>query len=116
MNNFEAPVYEKGYPSFEAVNRDMGDMKFTTAGDYIMDQQNYQVTAEELRQIVERVETLENEKRDVMDQQKDVYNDAKGRGYDVKVLKKIVAMRKRNRDDIDNENAVTELYMDALGM
>ena len=81
-----------------------------------MDQQNYQVTAEELRQIVERVETLENEKRDVMDQQKDVYNDAKGRGYDVKVLKKIVAMRKRNRDDIDNENAVTELYMDALGM
>jgi uncharacterized protein (UPF0335 family) len=94
----------------------MNDLKFTTAGDYIMDQQNYQVTAEELRQIVERVETLENEKRDVMDQQKDVYNDAKGRGYDVKVLKKIVAMRKRNRDDIDNENAVTELYMDALGM
>lgn len=94
----------------------MNDLKFTTAGDYIMDQQNYQVTAEELRQIVERVETLESEKRDVMDQQKDVYNDAKGRGYDVKVLKKIVAMRKRNRDDIDNENAVTELYMDALGM
>ena len=94
----------------------MNDLKFTTAGDYIMDQQNYQVTAEELRQIVERVETLENEKKDVMDQQKDVYNDAKGRGYDVKVLKKIVAMRKRNRDDIDNENAVTELYMDALGM
>lgn len=94
----------------------MNDLKFTTTGDYIMDQQNYQVTAEELRQIVERVETLENEKRDVMDQQKDVYNDAKGRGYDVKVLKKIVAMRKRNRDDIDNENAVTELYMDALGM
>lgn len=94
----------------------MNDLKFTAAGDYIMNQQNYQVTAEELRQIVERVETLENEKRDVMDQQKDVYNDAKGRGYDVKVLKKIVAMRKRNRDDIDNENAVTELYMDALGM
>ena len=94
----------------------MNDLKFTTAGDYIMDQQNYQVTAEELRQIVERVEALESEKRDVMDQQKDVYNNAKGRGYDVKVLKKIVAMRKRNRDDIDNENAVTELYMDALGM
>ena len=94
----------------------MNDLKFTTAGDYIMDQQNYQVTAEELRQIVERVEALESEKRHVMDQQKDVYNNAKGRGYDVKVLKKIVAMRKRNRDDIDNENAVTELYMDALGM
>ena len=94
----------------------MNDLKFTTAGDYIMDQQNYQVTAEELRQIVERVEALESDKRDVMDQQKDVYNNAKGRGYDVKVLKKIVAMRKRNRDDIDNENAVTELYMDALGM
>ena len=42
--------------------------------------------------------------------------EAKGRGYDTKVLRKVIAIRKRNRDDVDNENAVTQMYMEALGM
>jgi len=116
MNNFEAPVFEKGYPSFEAVNRDMGDMKFTTAGDYIMSQDSYQVTADELRQFIERIERLEQEKKDLQDSIKEVYSEAKGRGYDAKVMRKIISIRKRNRDDLEQENAVTEMYMEALGM
>lgn len=112
----EAPVFEKGYPSFEAVNRDMGDMKFTTAGDYIMKQESYKVTADELRAFIERIERLEQEKKDIQDNVKDVYSEAKGRGYDTKVMRKIVSIRKRNRDDLEQENAVTEMYMEALGM
>ena len=94
----------------------MNDLKFTTAGDYIMDQQNYQVTADELRQFIERYENLAQEKSDIMDQMKEVLSEAKGRGYDTKVMKKIIAIRKRNRDDVENENAMTQMYMEALGM
>ena len=111
----EAPVYEKGYPSYEAVNG-MGDLKFTTAGDYLMAQDTVTVTADELRAFIERIERLEQEKKDIMDSIKEVYAEAKGGGYDAKVMRKIVSIRKRNRDDIDNENAMTEMYMDALGM
>jgi uncharacterized protein (UPF0335 family) len=74
------------------------------------------VTADELRAFIERIETLEEEKAAVADQIREVMSEAKGRGYEAKILRKIVSIRKRNRDDVDNENAITELYMDALGM
>ena len=74
------------------------------------------VTADELRAFIERIETLEEENAAVADQIREVMSEAKGRGYEAKILRKIVSIRKRNRDDVDNENAITELYMDALGM
>jgi len=73
-------------------------------------------TADELRQFIERIEHLAAEKQDIADQIKEVMAEAKGRGYDPKVIRKIVAMRKRDRDDLANEEAVTELYKSALGM
>jgi uncharacterized protein (UPF0335 family) len=73
-------------------------------------------TADELRQYVEQYEHLDAEKRDISDRQKEVMSTAKSRGYDPKVIRKIVAMRKRDRDDLANEEAVTELYKSALGM
>ena len=97
----------------------MGDLKFTTAGDYMMNDtptDTYTVTADELRAFIERYERIEAEVKDLKDGQKDVMAEAKGRGYDTKVMRKIIAMRKRNRDDIANEEAITELYMSALGM
>ncbi len=77
---------------------------------------NYRITAGELRQFVERYERLEAEKKDIADQQKEVMAEAKGRGYDVKVLRKVVALRKRDQDDIAEEEAVLEMYKEALGM
>ncbi|WP_333683576.1 DUF2312 domain-containing protein [Pontibaca methylaminivorans] len=77
---------------------------------------SYSVTAEELRQFVERIETLEAEKKDIADQQKEVMAEAKGRGYDTKVLRKIIALRKRDKDDIAEEEAILEMYKEALGM
>lgn len=76
----------------------------------------YNVTADELRAFVERWEQLNSEKQEIGDQQKEVMAEAKGRGYDTKVIRKIINMRKRNRDDIAEEEAVLEMYMSALGM
>lgn len=76
----------------------------------------YRVTANELRQFVERIERLDAEKRDLADQQKEVMAEAKARGYDTKVLRKVVALRKREPDDIAEEEAVLDMYKEALGM
>ncbi|MGB0960342.1 MAG: DUF2312 domain-containing protein [Halocynthiibacter sp.] len=85
-----------------------------------MDEQStpssYRVTADELRAFIERVERLEAEKKDIADQQKEVMAEAKSRGYDTKVMRKIVALRKRDHDDIAEEEAVLEMYKEALGM
>ncbi|WP_323036985.1 DUF2312 domain-containing protein [Pararhodobacter sp.] len=79
-------------------------------------QSTYDVTADELRQFIERFEHLDAEKKDIADQQKEVMAEAKGRGYDVAVLRKIIALRKREPNDIAEEEAVMELYKAALGM
>ena len=76
----------------------------------------YSVTADELRQFIERFEQLESEKKDVAEQQKELMAEAKGRGYDTKVMRKVVALRKRKPDDIAEEEAVLEMYKAALGM
>jgi uncharacterized protein (UPF0335 family) len=73
-------------------------------------------TAAELRQIIEQFEQLESERNDLAERQKDVMADAKGRGYDTKVIRKIIALRKRDKDDLAEEAAVMEIYMAALGM
>ena len=77
---------------------------------------SYRVTADELRDFVERIERLDAEKKDIAEQQKEVMAEAKGRGYDTKVLRKIIALRKREADDVAEEEAVLEMYKEALGM
>jgi uncharacterized protein (UPF0335 family) len=78
--------------------------------------QSENVAGEELRQFIERYERLEAEKKDIVDGQKEIMAEAKGRGYDTKVLRKIIAIRKRDKDDVDEEEAVFEMYCAALGM
>jgi len=78
--------------------------------------ETYRVTADELRSFIERYERLDAEKKDIADQQKEVMAEAKGRGYDTKVIRKVVRLRKRHRDDIEEEEAITQMYMEALGM
>ena len=76
----------------------------------------YRVTADELRQFIERFENLEIEKRNIADQQKEVMAEAKGRGYETKILRKLVVLRKRDLQDIAEEEAVLDMYKSALGM
>lgn len=77
---------------------------------------SYRATSNELRQFVERIERLDAEKKDIADQQKEVMAEAKARGYDTKVLRKVIALRKRDANDIAEEEAVLEMYKEALGM
>ena len=76
----------------------------------------YSVTADELRQFIERIEQLDAEKADLAEQAKEVMAEAKGRGYDTKVIRKVIALRKRKPDDIAEEEAIMDMYKAALGM
>lgn len=76
----------------------------------------YDVTADELRQFIERYEHLESEKKEIADQQKEVMAEAKGRGYDTKTIRKIIAERKIDAERRAEEQAVLDLYKAALGM
>ena len=87
------------------------DPDFDKAGDNA-----YRASAEQIRAFVERFERLDAEKKDIVDQQKEVMAEAKSTGYDTKVLRKIVAERKRDADDVAEEQTVLEMYREALGM
>jgi len=78
--------------------------------------ETHRVAADELRTFVERVERMDAEKSDIADQTKEVMSEAKGRGYDTKVIRKLVALRKKDPAEISEEEAVLELYREALGM
>lgn len=73
------------------------------------------VTAAQLRAIIERIERLEVEKQDAAEAQKEVYAEAKGDGYDTKIIRKVIARRKRDRADLAEEEAILEMYENALG-
>jgi len=81
-----------------------------------MTDETHRATGEELRQFIERFERLEAEKKDIAEQQKEVMAEAKGRGYDTKVMRKLIADRKKTHDQLAEEQAVLEMYMQALGM
>ena len=74
------------------------------------------VAADELRLLIERAERLEEEKRGLQDDIKDVFAEPKGRGYDPKAMKKIMAIRKKKKEEYQEEESILETYMQALGM
>ena len=74
------------------------------------------VARDQLRSIVERIERLEEEKKTIADDIKDVYGEAKANGYDVKVLRKVVAIRKQDQNERLEHEAILDTYLHALGM
>ena len=74
-----------------------------------------QTAQSQLRSIVERIERLDVERSEVMEQIKEVYSEAKGGGYDVRAIRKIVALRKKDRARRQEEEAILDLYLSALG-
>ena len=75
-----------------------------------------EVNAGHLRAFIERIERLEEEKKALSDDIKDVYAEAKGNGFDVKIMRKIVSIRKQDREKRREEEEILDLYMAALGM
>ena len=74
------------------------------------------VAADQLRAFIERIERLEEEKKAISDDIKDVYAEAKGNGYDVKVMRQIVRLRKQDSNERQEMEALLDLYLHALGM
>jgi len=74
------------------------------------------VAAEELKQFIERIERLEEEKAAIAGDIKEVYAEAKGRGFDTKAIRRIISIRKKPPEERHEEEAILELYMQALGM
>lgn len=73
------------------------------------------IAADALRQIVDRIERLEEEKKGLQDDLKDVYGQAKGQGFDVKILRKVISLRKKDRREREEEEELLTLYLAALG-
>jgi uncharacterized protein (UPF0335 family) len=74
------------------------------------------VDAKHLRAFIERIERLEEEKRAIADDIKEVYAEAKGTGYDAKIMRKIISLRRQDRDKRREEEEILDLYLSALGL
>ena len=74
------------------------------------------VAQDQLRSFVERIERLEEEKKTIQDDVKDVYAEAKGNGFDTKILRRVISLRKKDANERAEEEAILDLYLQALGM
>ena len=87
-----------------------------TAAAAVADVADTGVAADELKQFIERIERLEEEKAGIAGDIKEVFAEIKGRGFDTKAIRKIIAIRKKDHEERQEEEAILELYMQALGM
>jgi uncharacterized protein (UPF0335 family) len=74
------------------------------------------IAGERLKSFIERIERLEEEKRALAEDIKEVYSEAKGVGFDVKTIRNIVRIRKMDQDDLDEQQALLDTYLRAIGM
>jgi uncharacterized protein (UPF0335 family) len=72
--------------------------------------------AGQLKSIIERIENLEEEKRNIASDIKDVYGEAKANGFDAKILRKVVSLRRQEASERHEQEAILDLYLKALGM
>jgi uncharacterized protein (UPF0335 family) len=76
----------------------------------------YSGDASKLKQYIEKIENLENEKAEIQDQISDVYGQAKSDGFDTKIMKKVIRLKKMRTEDRENEDMMLDTYMVALGL
>jgi uncharacterized protein (UPF0335 family) len=88
----------------------------TSAAAAVSDEPATKFAKDQLKAIIERIERLEEEKKTISDDIRDVYAEAKGNGYDVKALRTIVRMRKQDANERAEQETILETYMQALGM
>lgn len=74
------------------------------------------VAQDQLRSFIERIERMEEEKASIANDIKEIYSEAKGNGFDTAIMRQIVAMRKKDLSELQEHDAILELYMQALGM
>jgi uncharacterized protein (UPF0335 family) len=74
------------------------------------------IAGERLRSLIERIERLEEEKRTLSADIKEVYAEAKGTGFDTKIMRQIIRLRRMDKDDVDEQETLLDIYKRALGM
>ena len=74
------------------------------------------VAGEQLKSLIERIERLEEEKRALGEDIKEVYAEAKGNGFDAKIIRQIIRIRRMDQDDLDEQETLLDVYKRALGM
>lgn len=94
----------------------MADATVTDISGHPMGDAAHGVAKDQLRSIIERIERLEEEKKAIADDIKDVYGEAKANGFDAKVLRKVVSLRKQDADERAEHEMVLDTYLHALGM
>jgi uncharacterized protein (UPF0335 family) len=88
----------------------------TTATAAVQDEVAHRFAKDQLKAIIERIERLEEEKKTISDDIRDVYAEAKGNGFDTKALRTIIRMRKQDANERAEQETILETYMQALGM
>jgi len=74
------------------------------------------VEADKLKQIISKIETVESERQESTDLLKDTFNEAKSLGFDIKILKHVLKLRKKDKDALAEEDSLIDLYRGALGV
>ena len=74
------------------------------------------IAGDRLKSLIERIERLEEEKRALGEDIKEVYAEAKGTGFDTKIMRQMIRIRKRDQDELDEEETLLDVYKRALGM
>jgi uncharacterized protein (UPF0335 family) len=104
-----------GYPSF-GIKLHREELAMATAAAVKDEQTAHRFAKDQLKAFVERVEKLEEEKKAISDDIRDVYAEAKGNGFDIKALRVVVRLRKQDINERKEHEAVLETYLHALGM
>jgi uncharacterized protein (UPF0335 family) len=91
-------------------------MSTTATADVANESKAHRFAKDQLKAFIERVERLEEEKKAISDDIRDVYAEAKGNGYDVKALRTVVRLRKQDKNERAEQEALVETYLHALGM
>ncbi|HVC54207.1 MAG TPA: DUF2312 domain-containing protein [Stellaceae bacterium] len=74
------------------------------------------IAGDRLKSFIERIERLEEEKRTLSEDIKEVYSEAKGTGFDTKIMRQIIRLRRMDKDDLDEQESLLDVYKRALGM
>jgi uncharacterized protein (UPF0335 family) len=81
-----------------------------------MSDDSHDIATADLRGFIDRIVRLEEEKKSIADDVKDVYAEAKGRGYDPKAMKRVISLMKKTKEERDEEEGVLQTYLEALDM
>ena len=91
-------------------------MSVTAASEVVNEAPATQFAKDQLKAIIERVERLEEERKAIADDIRDVYAEAKGNGFDTKALRTVVRLRKQDKQEREEQEAILDTYLQALGM